>query len=451
MWGAVGNGIMDDTEALQSMTAYVNCENFSNEMAFTNKGKPLGCTVAVQCSSKAVYAVSNEITFSTNTHLYGNGASFKMLAGGEGKTIIRIKYQIGGPVILPGPNNLYGTVFCLIRDINIDGNGYAKYGLVLEKTNWSRFDNINISGCVQDSNSYGGYGLKLEECQYNFFSQIFSQNNYSGILVGASPTQLNLKSIDNTFIACSVAHNTMFGLHLSAAISNLFIRFDVSRTLQTPVQIDRDNDNGEVGDSSQRGNIFEDFKAEFTSDDAPSSGYLFNIDDSTAYNTRIVRLNLALQKGNDGKNAYVKVCRSVAQQVVIDDLAIQEQSGDLVENPNIPGDFSLFQSEKGDGIRVIFKSWTPNEEDIDILCVDANGDLLPRGNTAFNVYSLGEYSTTGGKIVGVSYYESAGFDGDILRMGNNYLWISADGTLMIKGSANPPTSDNDGTVVGTQT
>ena len=41
------------------------------------------------------------------------------------------------------------------------------------------------------------------------------------------------------------------------------------------------------------------------------------------------------------------------------------------------------------------------------------------------------------------------WDGGLIRWGNNYVWFDASGVMRTKTSA--PTSDTDGTVIGTQT
>ena len=78
----------------------------------------------------------------------------------------------------------------------------------------------------------------------------------------------------------------------------------------------------------------------------------------------------------------------------------------------------------------------------------ANGVVSFGNGTSSPPFKLKAYGTGHGKIEGGNLYFDGGYNTSHIVLGNYHLWVDATGKLRIKNGV--PTSDTDGTVVGTQ-
>jgi hypothetical protein len=133
MFGAVGDGVTDDTAAIQA---------WLNSLSSGARG---------ECKTGSVYAVTNVQLPSTSSYtsedgygpvgyslaIYGNGATIKLLSGAADAT-----YGIAAANWVsnnPEPNSpIY------IKDLNVDCNSQASYAGVVTMHYNSRFENLNI-------------------------------------------------------------------------------------------------------------------------------------------------------------------------------------------------------------------------------------------------------------------------------------------------------------------
>jgi hypothetical protein len=100
-FGAVGDGVVDDTAAIQAAAAYIS--NIGGELFFP----------------KGIYYITN--------HFYINGSNVKISGAGMGATIIKVGAWVDGILIAKGgptyPSNLVGVIENItIENLTIDGN-----------------------------------------------------------------------------------------------------------------------------------------------------------------------------------------------------------------------------------------------------------------------------------------------------------------------------------------
>lgn len=100
-----------------------------------------------------------------------------------------------------------------------------------------------------------------------------------------------------------------------------------------------------------------------------------------------------------------------------------------------------FKSLVQNGVRVVSSDATPTIAGIDLLEINTNKQAFVR-----NVSGELQLLPASGSAVQAG---DGAWNGNPLRLGTYYLWVDATGDLRIKNGA--PSSDTDGTVVGTQT
>lgn len=100
-----------------------------------------------------------------------------------------------------------------------------------------------------------------------------------------------------------------------------------------------------------------------------------------------------------------------------------------------------FKSLASDGVRVLSPDSAPTTAGIDLLELNTNRQAFVRNVSGeLRLVPASGYAVNAG---------DGAWNGNPLRLGAYYLWVDATGDLRIKNGA--PTSDTDGTVVGTQT
>ena len=182
MFGAVGDGVHDDTQAMQA--------------CLTTSGS--------ECYLSKMYAVSRTITLGNKTTLFGAGrGSCGLLYIGDNTT---------NPVVaIP-----YTSEFCAVHDITIDGNGkapgiYDCYGksqgaFVGLRT---QIYNLNIA-------RYTEYGIYLD----GMGSEI--RNVYATGNITYSKIGMYVNSTDNRISDCRLQLNNQYGLYNNGS-SNVYV------------------------------------------------------------------------------------------------------------------------------------------------------------------------------------------------------------------------------------
>lgn len=223
-YGAVGNGVTDDTLAIQSAI---------ND-AVTNGGGRI--YFPAKC-----FAVTGLVVKDSNISFHGEFAG-GWLFGYENTSGTRLKYigLAGGLVIDMGQrDNTLGVRFgCGIYDMQIDGNGLAHCGLFFRSLQNSNFERVYIQGCT-------GAGL-YATCSdtehvtwfyHNTFKQIYvsCQNSCMGIVLDGLMGKSNAhgrSSAYNNFFSCHVTHANGYAYSIMSGDDNCFYGCGSSRSEQ---------------------------------------------------------------------------------------------------------------------------------------------------------------------------------------------------------------------------
>lgn len=164
-FGAVGDGTTDDTAAIQ--------------LALNDGRGPI-------YFPPGVYIITSTLTMPDRCKIFGAGGFWSNnsarntvikwgLTGTDNPTMIQAAAYPFDNVTVGYRSNL------LIKDISIDGNGYAGVGLFIRNAvNESMFENINIQGCTR-------MGLLANGLYYSYFNTInATENSGIGMMIGVN-------------------------------------------------------------------------------------------------------------------------------------------------------------------------------------------------------------------------------------------------------------------------
>lgn len=509
-FGTKGDGVIDDTDTIKALFGYVNKNADFNNLfkTFTkdDSDRGIGEIPKVEFDAEDVHLISDTIVVSTNVEIEFNGAALiahSSMAGVDAlssKDMIEIRYKYPDD-----PPESYSNLFNSIRNLKLDGRRYARNGILLDRTNWSRYDNIYITGCQN-------YGMKLEECQYSLFTQVYCENNENGIHLGNTQENVSLRCIDLTFMGCTFHRSKNIGLHISNASHCKFYSLDIGRNDYTCILFDNDNgDGGAASSSISRSNTFNGAKVEYNADDQPTSGYAV-MQLAGAYANTYVDFIFAHQPGTiDTNTAWYRWFHIGGERNSIINPQISSSAVTIPTNPSTPTDVARFKSESSNGLTVAFTGWVPSYDDLIAIAVDGADAIIQPNNSkcVVNTFGSTQISTAsqpkfvaGTNRRGLSQYAEArdeaivamirestnrgglalgdglidilsaprlqsvsekvvemrygslrmpndAVDDETLQIGNYRLWVDPSGKLRIKLWA--PSSTTDGTVVGTQT
>lgn len=118
-------------------------------------------------------------------------------------------------------SGVYAGIFAGMRNVLIDGDNIATKGIRLLKTNFGKFENVSVQGCVRA-------GWDLQEVQYSSFHACHAFRNGVGFLLTSRSDAMSLTTIDNIFMGCGASQNR-YGVWLQNASKNAFYKLDASR------------------------------------------------------------------------------------------------------------------------------------------------------------------------------------------------------------------------------
>lgn len=187
-FGAVGDGVTDDTAAIQAAMDYVGSVTTRLELFIPN----------------GTYIISSPLLWNKPIRIRGNSA------GRTGSTVLKAN-AIMSSVILASLNDVdtnltQGSYF---RDFVINGNSKANYG-IKGKTNHSNFENLFITGTLVYAISIG-YGWC---CKYDNLDLSYNLGGGLELLADSNQIQVNhLKSFSNDGLGARISQGNAIAFY----------------------------------------------------------------------------------------------------------------------------------------------------------------------------------------------------------------------------------------------
>jgi len=208
-FGAIGDGIADDTSAIQMAIDYA--QSLTNERG-------------IVCIPDGTYLITSALIITKSISMVGNGASSIIVNGGTGNAIEMGVIVLSGEPILNGVN---------LEDFWIEGRPGSTNGIYILLCCRCTFENIFIPRCVDA-------GFHLYGALLNTFVNCHVSNNLPSIFPGFALIKYGMRAVDyifpdmnemncnsNTFIGCiyeGIASAPGIGIYFEQkATGNIFI------------------------------------------------------------------------------------------------------------------------------------------------------------------------------------------------------------------------------------
>lgn len=443
-WGANSSDANDDTTAFQNA---VNAAHASSGIKIKLlSGTYLVSTITLAVNSNLYLAISGQGEHLTIIQKYGASTdSIINLSSSSG-----IAYWWGG-----------------LENLTMYGNGITGVsGLKLTRLAHFAINNLFIYGCTKGIENLGSLVFNINNCNISFNGIGIYNRNDGGVYANDININNTVFQSNATFaidhgqgsllniIGCDIETNGTSG---NTSTGGIFIRNTV------------DDENGYALVNIEK-SWFEDNKGNSISTETGGIGGLTLVikdcndiihNDSAGkaiYVQSSIR-HFVLENTNvtGGQGAIVNVVSTIYSTIknAVIDSVTDTSAYKTYYNVQIGGtgyentygyltDVNINLSGGGTGINFVYDSATRNNR----IWVDKTTWTNPYlritpYNNNYCVFDSGVYTSSRGLFVNASDYTDTR-----LRLGNYYFWVDSSGRLRIKNGA--PSSDTDGTVVGTQ-
>jgi Pectate lyase superfamily protein len=451
-FGAKGDGVTDDTQAIQN--------------AIDSVSTSTSCTVFFPTGT---YLVSSPLTINNpNTRLVGENRGkiigFSAIVANHQQSIIVI-------------NIASGKKGAFVEGLLLDGNNMSTVGIELMDNTFGRnyirdviIQNINGTGILVGNSCYG---LKLD--------QVFTSNVLTGIQLDGR----NMHVVSNGCQFLANVNSAVIGNDTSSDSCQNIIFTNCDLTVW-------ENGGIPVVIRNAKNTIIDKCWIEINSANTENSPCMIQLgtSSSTAINTVIRDCFI---QANSRTNAFIGLYKAngfIVEGNHFDSLPSTSYCYDASNSTfNYPTGIHFGNSPiasgreiNGQNINSMFKMWLGDSATLDaqwktIVKVDTSNYSSPGYGSGFQIFRKGESyprvnisetaiafssgaspadvsfirygASIGGMSTGQSFRVDGTWNGGHLLLGNYHIWVDSSGRLRIKNGA--PTSDTDGVVVGAQT